>query len=54
LKYFPLYEGVEAPNSLSRKPEVAPPLEVFKAMLDGALDSVVQRKVSLPMAGGWN
>ena len=30
----------------------APSVEVFKARLDGALNSLVWWKVSLPMAGG--
>jgi len=35
----------------SREIVDAPSLEVFKAGLDGALDSVIYWKVSLPMAG---
>lgn len=35
----------------SRETVDAPSLEVFKAGLDGALDSVIYWKVSLPMAG---
>jgi len=29
-------------------------LAVFKAKLDGTLSNLIQWKVSLPMAGGWN
>jgi len=31
-----------------------PSLEAFKARLDGAVSNLVQREVSLPIAGGWN
>jgi len=39
-------------NRLAREVVDAPSLEVFKAMLDGALSNLVQWKVSLPKAGG--
>jgi len=32
----------------------APSLEAFKDRLAGALSNLVQREVSLPIAGGWN
>jgi len=31
-----------------------PSLEAFQARLDGAVSNLVQREVSLPIAGGWN
>ncbi|KAK4829992.1 hypothetical protein QYF61_008162 [Mycteria americana] len=41
-------------NRLPREAVDAPSLEVFKARLDGALSNLIQRKVSLGMAGGCN
>jgi len=29
-------------------------LETLKARLDGAVSNLVQKEVSLPIAGGWN
>jgi len=39
-------------NRLPREAVDASSLAVFKARLDGALSNLVQRKMSLPMAGG--
>ena len=39
---------------LPREVMDAPFLEVFKARLDGALNNLVQRKVSLTTAEVWN
>jgi len=39
-------------NRLPREDVDAPTLEAFKARLDGALSSLVERAVSLPIAGG--
>ena len=39
-------------HRLPREAVDAPPLEVFKARLDGALGNLVWRKVSLPTAKG--
>jgi len=41
-------------NRLPREVVDAPSLEVCKARLDGAVSNLVWRKVSLPIAGGWN
>jgi len=41
-------------NRLPSEVVNAPLLEVFKARLDGALSNLVEREVSLPIAGGWN
>ena len=41
-------------KTLPREAVDAPSLAVFKARLDGALSKLVQWKVSLSMAGGWN
>lgn len=38
-------------NMFSRETVDAPSVEVFKAGLDGALDSIIYWKVSLPVAG---
>ena len=38
-------------NRLPREVVAGPPLEVFKARLDGALRNLVWRKVPLPMVG---
>ena len=39
-------------KKLSSETVVAPCLEPFKARLDGALNNLVGREVSLPIAGG--
>ena len=39
---------------LPRKAVDAPSLEVVKASLDGALDSLILWAATLPRAGGWN
>jgi len=41
-------------HRLLREAVDAPSLEVFKARLDRALSNLVQWKVSLAVAGGWN
>jgi len=41
-------------HRLPRDGVAAPSLAVFQARLDGALSNLVQWKVSLPMAVGWN
>jgi len=41
-------------DRLPRESVDAPSLEEFKARLDGALSDLVQWKMSLFMAGGWN
>ena len=38
---------------LPREVVAAPPLETFKARLDGALSNLIQLKMSLLAAGGW-
>jgi len=39
---------------LTREAVDAPSLEALKARLIGAVSNLVQREVSLPIAGGWN
>ena len=39
-------------NRLLREAVYAPSLKAFKARLDGALSNLIQREVSLPIAGG--
>lgn len=41
-------------NKLPKKVVEASSLEVFKAKLDGVLSKWSSKKVSQPMAGGWN
>ena len=41
-------------HKLSGEAVDAPSLEVLKARLDGALDSLIGRVATLPMAEGWN
>lgn len=41
-------------HRLPREAMAAPSLEVFQTRLDMALNNLVQGKVSLPTAGGWN
>jgi len=45
-------EHGEALEQVAQRSCGCPSLEVFKASLDGALSNMVQRKVSLSMAGG--
>ena len=39
---------------LCREAVDVPSLEAFKARLDRAVSNLVEREVSLPIAGGWN
>jgi len=41
-------------NDSTPYPIYAPPLEVLKARLDGALGSLIWWVAALPMAGGWD
>jgi len=41
-------------NRLPSEAVDAPSLEALKARLDGAVSNLVQRELSLPIAGGWN
>lgn len=41
-------------NRLPSEAVDAPSLEALKARLGGAVSNLVQREVSLPIAGGWN
>ena len=41
-------------HRVRREAVAAKPLAVFKARLDRAWSKLLQWKVSLPMAGGWN
>jgi len=53
-KKFSTMRVVRNWNRLPREAVAALSLEVSKARLGGALSNLVQWKVSLPMAGGWN
>ena len=44
----------EAWNRLPSEAVDAPSLAALKARLDGAVSNLVQREVSLPIAGSWN
>ena len=41
-------------HRLPREAVAVPSLEGFKARLDAALSNLIEWKVSLPMAGGWD
>ena len=52
-KFFP-QRAVRHWHKLSGEAVDAPSLEVLKARLDAALDSLIGRVATLPMAEGWN